>query len=90
MFVVFLVVSIVFIVLLINKFHLHPFLALFAVAIFFGLISGMNYELIIESINLGFGGTLGNIGLVIIFGVIIGAFLENTGGAYALAERVLK
>ena len=90
MFVVFLVVSIVLIVLLINKFHLHPFLALFAVAIFFGLISGMNYELIIESINVGFGGTLGNIGLVIIFGVIIGAFLENTGGAYALAERVLK
>jgi len=50
----------------------------------------MDYQVILQTINDGFGGTLGKIGLVIIFGVIIGAFLENTGGAYALAEAVIK
>src|SRR5699024_6507898 len=33
--------------------------------------------------------TIGSIGIIIIAGIIIGAFLENTGGAYALANRVL-
>ena len=50
----------------------------------------MPYADIILSINEGFGGTLGKIGLIIVLGVIIGAFLENTGGAFAIAEKVLK
>jgi GntP family gluconate:H+ symporter len=45
---------------------------------------------IITSVNKGFGDTLGGIGMIIILGVIIGAFLENSGGAYTLAEKVLK
>ena len=50
----------------------------------------MPLDLIIQSINDGFGSTLGGIGLVIIMGVIIGAFLEHSGGALRLAEFVLK
>ncbi len=90
MIILFLLLSVVAIILLTNNLKLHPFLALFIVALGYGLATGMSYELIISSINEGFGGTLGKIGLIIIFGVIIGAFLENTGGAYALADRVLK
>ncbi|WP_318309755.1 GntP family permease [Flagellimonas crocea] len=90
MLVVYLLLSIALIIGLINYLRLHPFLALFVVAIFFGFAAGMDYQLILQTINDGFGGTLGKIGLVIIFGVIIGAFLENTGGAYALAEAVIK
>ena len=90
MLVVYLLLSIVLIIGLINYLRLHPFLALFMVAIFFGFAAGMDYQVILQTINDGFGGTLGKIGLVIIFGVIIGAFLENTGGAYALAEAVIK
>ncbi|HQS52483.1 MAG TPA: GntP family permease, partial [Daejeonella sp.] len=44
----------------------------------------------IKSINDGFGNTLGKIGIVIALGVIIGAFLEYSGGAYKLAEIVIK
>jgi GntP family gluconate:H+ symporter len=47
-------------------------------------------EAIVKSINEGFGNTMGKIGLIIVLGVIIGAFLENTGAAYALADKVLK
>jgi len=45
---------------------------------------------IVKSINGGFGGTIGSIGIVIIAGVIIGTFLEHSGGAFAVAERILK
>ncbi len=90
MIILLLILSVLAIILLTNNLKMHPFLALFLVALGFALLAGMPFDLIISSINDGFGGTLGKIGLIIIFGVIIGAFLENTGGAYALAARVLK
>ncbi len=88
--VIYLLLSVVLIIIMTNNFKIHPFIALFIVALIYGLVSGMDFDLLVQSINDGFGGTLGKIGLIIIFGVIIGAFLENTGGAYAIAEKVLK
>ena len=76
-----LLLSIIGLVLLIIKVKLHPFFALLLVSISFALLSGMKGDLIISSIQNGFGSTLGKIGLVIIMGVVIGAFLENTGAA---------
>ncbi|WP_373522214.1 GntP family permease [Aquiflexum sp.] len=71
------------------KFDIHPFLALFVGAILYGLMSGMSTDLILKSISDGFGGVLGNIGLLILFGVIMGTFLEKTGGALVIAEKIL-
>jgi GntP family gluconate:H+ symporter len=88
--VLYLLVSVLLIILLTTKLKVHPFLALFGVALTYGLVSGMSLEMIIESINTGFGETIGKIGLLIIFGIIIGAFLENSGGAFKLAEAILK
>jgi gluconate:H+ symporter, GntP family len=88
--VLYLLLSVVFIVVLTARLKVHPFIALLLAAILYGLAAGMPLTQIIASVNEGFGGTLGKIGLIIILGVIIGAFLENTGGAYALAEKVLK
>lgn len=85
-----LLLSILFIVLSTTRLRLHPFLALLFVSVGFGLLSGMPLELIVESINTGFGGTIGHIGIVIIAGTIIGTFLEKSGGAFALAESILK
>ena len=88
--ILFLLLSVVLIILMTTKLKIHPFLALFLVSISYGLVVGMPYADIIKSINNGFGDTLGKIGLIIFLGVIIGAFLENTGGAYSIAEKVLK
>ena len=85
-----LVVSILFIVISTSKFKLHPFLALLFVAVGFGLCARMPLAEIVKSINDGFGGTLSSIGIVIIAGVIIGTFLEHSGGAFAMAEKILK
>ena len=85
-----LLLSVVFIILLTAKFKVHPFLALIFSALFYALLSGMPLDLILKSINDGFGNTLAEIGIVIVLGVIIGAFLEHSGGAFKLAEVVLK
>ncbi|QLG45437.1 GntP family permease [Costertonia aggregata] len=86
----FLLFAVFAIIILTTKLKVHAFLALFIISISYGLFVGMPYADIITSINEGFGGTLGKIGLIIVLGVVIGAFLENTGGALAIAEKVLK
>ena len=87
--VILLIASVFLIVISTSKYKLHPFLALIFTAILFGLFSGMPLDKIVESINKGFGGTIGQIGIVIIAGVMIGTFLEQTGGAYSMARRIL-
>ena len=86
----YLLLAVVGIIILTTRLRVHPFLALFVISIGYGLAAGMPFSELISSINSGFGGTLGKIGIIILFGVIIGAFLENTGGAFSIAERVLR
>jgi GntP family gluconate:H+ symporter len=90
LYIILLLLAVVAIVLLTTRLQVHPFLALLFAAIGFGIFSGMPLNVIIDSINEGFGSTLGKIGLVIVIGVIIGEFLEKSGGAFAMAETVLR
>ena len=90
MIVLYLIISVIVIILLTVRLKVHPFIALLLVALVYGFVSGMSSADIMTSVNEGFGNTLGGIGLIIILGIIIGAFLENSGGAYAIAEKVLK
>ncbi len=85
-----LLLSVAAIIFLTARLEVHPFVALMLVAVGYGILVGMPLDAVVASVNRGFGNTLGGIGLIIILGVIIGAFLENTGGAYALADRVLR
>ncbi|MBM3168603.1 MAG: GntP family permease [Bacteroidetes bacterium] len=71
------------------RYDIHPFLALFGGAIVYGLAARMETDSILKSITEGFGGVMGNVGLLILFGVILGTFLEKTGGAMVIAEKVL-
>jgi GntP family gluconate:H+ symporter len=89
--IVLLVLSVVFVVLATAKLRLHPFLALLIAAFGYGIFCGsMTLEAVAASVNAGFGGTMGHIGIVILAGSIIGTFLEKSGGARRLAEDVLK
>ncbi len=85
-----LLIAVLFIILATAKLNLHPFLTLLFAALGFGLFAGMPLQEIVNSINDGFGDTLGYIGIVIIAGTIIGVFLEKSGGAYTMAESILK
>ena len=85
----YLVIAVLLIIFLTTRVKLHPFLALFVLSIAYGIVAGMPLGKIVASINQGFGDTLGSIGIIILFGVMIGAFLEHTGGALKIAEKVL-
>ena len=81
--------SVIIIVVSTARWKLHPFLALILASLFFGILAGLPVMDVLGSLNEGFGKTIGNIGLIILFGVIIGAFLENSGGAQTIANAVL-
>jgi GntP family gluconate:H+ symporter len=85
-----LLLSVALIILLTAKLNVHPFLALISASLIYAIFAGMPLPDIVMAINTGFGKTLGSIGLVIVIGVIIGAFLEYSGGAFKLAEVVLR
>jgi GntP family gluconate:H+ symporter len=82
--------SILFIVIATTRLKLHPFLALLVAAFAFGILARMPLIDVVNSVNTGFGGTIGYIGIVILAGSIIGTFLEKSGGAYRLAESTLR
>jgi GntP family gluconate:H+ symporter len=86
-----LLLAVVFIIIATTKMNLHPFLALLIAAFGYGILCGkMSLEQVVESVNSGFGGTIGYIGIVILAGAVIGTFLEKSGGAYKLAKSTLK
>ncbi|MCR6629668.1 MAG: GntP family permease [Magnetospirillum sp.] len=85
-----LVLAIAFIIFATAKLKMHAFLALLLTAFAFGILAGMPLETVVKSVNEGFGGTIGSIGIVIVLGSVIGTFLEKSGGAWRLAEGILK
>jgi GntP family gluconate:H+ symporter len=86
-----LLLAVVFIIVATTRLKLHPFLALLIAAFGYGMISGrMSLQEVVQSVNDGFGATVGYIGIVILAGAVIGTFLEKSGGAYSLAETTLR
>ena len=85
-----LVIVVVLMVIAATKFNFHPFLSLLLAAISMGFVGGLTELKVIDTIVVGFGKTLGSIGIIIAFGTIIGAFLEKSGGAKTLANWILK
>ena len=85
-----LVVVVVFMVIAASKYKFHPFLSLLLAGIIMGFVGGLNESQVIDTLLNGFGKTLGSIGIIIAFGTIIGAYLENSGGAKALANWTLR
>lgn len=84
-----LILVVVFIVALTVKFNLHPFLALLFGAILMGFLAKMDVAILVGSLADGFGSTLRSIGIVIAAGAIIGEYLDRSGGARVLANKIL-
>ncbi|GMA33126.1 GntP family permease [Litorihabitans aurantiacus] len=82
-----LVAAIVFVT---ARLKISPVLALLGAA----LVGAFAYRIpvadVISTITTAFGGTLGNIGLVILFGTMIGVILERSGAAIAMADWLIK
>ena len=85
-----LVALIALIVFATSGLKLHPFLVLLFTALVGGLAYGVPAADVVEAIGTGFGGILGSIGLVIVFGTIIGVILEKSGAALTMAETIIR
>ncbi|MCM3714380.1 GntP family permease [Halalkalibacter oceani] len=84
-----LLICMFFLIFMIVKMKIHPFLSLLFVSIFFGLASGLGIEQTLDTILNGFGSILGSVGIVIVSGIIIGEILTATGGAKKIAQFIL-
>jgi len=82
--------AIILIVLLTARFKVHPFLALVTACFYLGIATGMPLKTILESMTSGFGGLMAYIGMIVVFGSIIGVFLEKSGGALSIAQRLIE
>lgn len=95
-----LVIGIAVLIFLVLKTKVQAFLALIICTVIVGVVGGMplvNITLedgktfgIVNSITSGFGGTLGSIGIIIGFGVMMGQIFEVTGAAKRMAHTFLK
>ena len=72
------------------KFKIDPFLMLLLAAIFSGLCFGISPSDLVDLITTGFGQTLSSIGIVIVFGAVIGVFLEKSNGLVHIVSTILK
>ena len=81
---------ILFIVIATTKFGLHPFLTLLCASFITAFAFGLPMVEVVQVVNTGFGGILGYIGLVIVFGTIIGVILEKSGAAVTMADTIIK
>jgi len=85
-----LIVGLILLIGLIMKTKIHTFLALIIIALFIGIAGGMEWEDVIESVTGGFGGTLGSIGIIIGFGVMMGQVFEISNAAKRMASSFIK
>ncbi|MDD7649127.1 GntP family permease [Cloacibacillus porcorum] len=83
------VLAIIVMVAAISKYKIHPFLSIMAVSLIFGVIAGIPLKDIPGVIGAGFSGTFTSIGIVIIFGALVGTLLEKTGAALKMADVVV-
>ncbi len=82
--------AIVFIIVSTARLKVHPFLALLLAAFLVGLLVRMPLDDLAQTISGGFGNMMRHIGLVIVFGTLIGVVLEKSGAALRMAESVLR
>ncbi len=76
--------------LMIIKTRIPVALAMVLACLIMGLFAGMAPTELVDAIKSGFGGVLGGIGLIIAFGVIMGACFEKSGAAVRMAKTFVK
>lgn len=83
-------VAILAVVVMIVKFKFNPVVSLVIGSAYLGLAVGLGVEKTIEAITVGFGDIMAEVGLLIAFGVLMGAILQQTGAIERLVEMLLR
>ncbi|WP_068264178.1 GntP family permease [Janibacter limosus] len=83
-------IAIALAILLIIRFKVDPVISLIIASVFLGLSAGVGLEKTVTEITGGFGEIMGEVGLLIGFGVLIGSLLQATGTFRALVEIIAR
>ena len=84
------ILTILWIVLGTSITKLHPFLVLFSATLLLAFLLGLPPSESLKLIQKGFGSIVEKIGLLILFGTIIGVAMERSGATIAIARGILK
>ncbi|MDR6620302.1 SLC13 family permease [Sinomonas atrocyanea] len=85
-----LMAAVALLITLINsRLKLHPFIALLVVSVLTGLVAGEKLTDIPTSIISGAGGVLGNVGITLALGAMLGRLLSDAGATDRLAELIV-
>lgn len=85
-----LIASVLVLITLINsRLKLHPFLALLVVSVLTALVAGEGAAEIPQSIVSGAGGVLGNVGITLALGAMLGRLLSASGATDRLADLIV-
>jgi gluconate:H+ symporter, GntP family len=83
-------IAIVLVIALIIKVRIDPVISLILGSLYLGLATGVGFGGTVEAITTGFGGIMAEVGLLIGFGVLIGALLHSTGAFRRLVGLLVK
>ena len=72
------------------KLHLNAFLALIVTSVGTGIALGLPIQKVIKAIEMGIGGTLGQLALVIGFGAILGEILSESGAVQSISDSLIR
>ena len=85
-----LIVAMLVLIFMLTKTRIHVILALVIASVLTGILGGMDPLQTVNVLKSGFGGTLGSLGILISFGVMMGKLLETSGAAERIARTFLK
>ncbi|MGP9760351.1 GntP family permease [Corynebacterium sp. AOP12-C2-36] len=83
------VVAVALLLFMVMKLKLHAFLSLVIVSLLTAIVAGIPAEHLVDTMVSSFGGTLGNVALLVAIGAMLGALVETSGGAKALADKMI-
>lgn len=81
--------AIALILILIIKFKVHAFITLIIVSALTAIVAGVPMNAISAVLTDGFGSTLGGVALLVALGAMLGRLIEHSGGAKALADKMI-
>jgi len=84
-----LLITILWIVVGTSWIKIHPFIVLFMAALFLGILLGLPLMESLTLLQRGFGQIIEKIGLLILFGTVIGVSMERSGATLAIAQGIL-
>jgi len=73
-----------------SRLRIHPFAAILGMSLVLGAVSGVPLARVPEVIGAGFSGIFSEIGIVVIFGLLIGTIVETSGAAAVIADAIVR